>query len=49
MTNALPPGLTDCLLWSEELGMASTRVLRWTIAGRISKYQLLTLPRWALR
>ena len=21
MTNALPPGLTDCLLWSEELGM----------------------------
>lgn len=21
MTNALPPGLTDCLLWSDELGM----------------------------
>lgn len=21
MTHALPPGLTDCLLWSEELGM----------------------------
>ncbi|AXS72199.1 methyltransferase domain-containing protein [Pseudomonas aeruginosa] len=42
MTNALPPGLTDCLLWSEELGMGFHPRPPMDYTGPyFEKYQLL--------
>lgn len=42
MTNALPPGLTDCLLWSEELGMGFHPRPPMDYSGPyFEKYQLL--------
>ncbi|HBO2877722.1 TPA: hypothetical protein NH523_006434, partial [Pseudomonas aeruginosa] len=42
MTHALPPGLTDCLLWSEELGMGFHPRPPMDYTGPyFEKYQLL--------
>ncbi|MDT4809465.1 hypothetical protein FQZ97_423530 [compost metagenome] len=42
MTNALPPGLTDCLLWSDELGMGFHPRPPMNYSGPyFEKYQLL--------